>query len=46
LGLRFRREILEKAHTVKGTKMLENFMKKTLDNSIFFKIFEESVQNL
>ena len=40
LGLRFRREILEKSGTVKGIRMLENFMKNKLDNRYFFRIFE------
>jgi Zn-dependent oligopeptidase len=38
LGMRFRREILEKGGTIKGTKMLENFLKRDSNNFYFFKI--------
>ena len=38
LGLRFRKEILEKGGTIKGTKMLENFLNREHSNNYFFKI--------
>lgn len=34
LGIKFRKEILEKGGTLKGTTMLKNFMGKNLDNDI------------
>jgi Zn-dependent oligopeptidase len=39
LGVRFKKTILEKGGTVKGTKMLENFLKSKKTNKYFFKIF-------
>ena len=39
LGLRFRETILEKGGTIKGTKMLENFLRCKKTNKYFFKIF-------
>ena len=39
LGKKFRESILEKGGTVKGTKMLKNFLGTSRNNKYFFKIF-------
>jgi Zn-dependent oligopeptidase len=40
LGLKFRKEILEKGGTIKGTTMLENFLGRKTNNYAFLKIFK------
>jgi len=40
LGMRFRKEILEKGGTISGTKMLENFLKRKMSNKTFLKKIE------
>jgi Zn-dependent oligopeptidase len=38
LGLKFRKEILEKGGTINGIKMLENFLERKSSNKYFFNI--------
>ena len=40
LGLRFRKEILEKGSTIKAINMLENFLKRKTSNKAFLQIFK------
>jgi Zn-dependent oligopeptidase len=40
LGMRFRREILEKGGTVPSLEMLENFLQRKTNNKSFFDIFK------
>lgn len=41
LGMKFRKEILEKGGTVKGTKMLENFLGRKPSSKSFFDIIHK-----
>jgi len=40
LGLKFRKEILEKGGTINGVKMLENFLGRKTNNKIFLELFK------
>ena len=42
LGMKFRKEILEKGGTIKGTKMLENFLGRKPSSKYFFNIVNKS----
>jgi Zn-dependent oligopeptidase len=41
LGMKFRKEILEKGGTIKGTKMLENFLGRKPSRKSFFNIIHK-----
>jgi Zn-dependent oligopeptidase len=42
LGIRFRREILEKGGTIPSLQMLENFLQRKTNNKSFFNIFKNT----
>ena len=42
LGLKYRKEVLEKGGTISGIKMLENFLGRETNQKEFMKIFEEN----
>jgi Zn-dependent oligopeptidase len=43
LGLKYRKEVLEKGGTISGMKMLENFLNRETNQKEFMKIFEENL---
>lgn len=46
LGLKYRKEVLEKGGTISGMKMLENFLDRETNQKEFMKIFEENLTSL
>ena len=46
LGYRFRKEILEKGGTIKGTIMLKNFLRRKLSTKFFFSIFNQDINDI